>query len=144
MNYSEMLGGSPVVPPVVVAGYFLVFLMLLLVVYVIAHQKIRPVEFHHRILVLVSSAIVIKLFVALGGSAVAAYWLMPEPRVVSLTPSHGAENVRVDNKIEIEFDRPVGLLHLAGVQEYLEGLLGGLKVGLVLKRSLREQHATLK
>jgi len=44
-----------------------------------------------------------------------------------------------DVDLLVEFDRPVGLLHFAGVEEYIESLLGGVKVDLVLKRALREE-----
>lgn len=44
-----------------------------------------------------------------------------------------------DVDLLVEFDRPVGLFHLAGVQEYIEALLGEFKVDLVLKRVLREE-----
>ncbi|MCZ7626282.1 MAG: nucleotidyltransferase [Candidatus Methylomirabilota bacterium] len=41
-----------------------------------------------------------------------------------------------DVDLLVEFDRPVGLLHVIGTEQYLEKLLSVNKVDLVLKRAV--------
>ena len=41
-----------------------------------------------------------------------------------------------DVDLLVEFDRPIGLLHLIGTQQYLEKLLGVYKVDLVLRHAV--------
>lgn len=43
-----------------------------------------------------------------------------------------------DVDLLVEFDRPIGLLHLIGTEQYLEKLLG-IKVDLVLKRAVHPE-----
>jgi predicted nucleotidyltransferase len=51
-----------------------------------------------------------------------------------------------DVDLLVEFDRPIGLLHLVGAAQYLEKLLGVARVDLVLRRAvlpeLRQQIFT--
>jgi len=44
-----------------------------------------------------------------------------------------------DVDLLVEFDRPVGLLHLIGTQQHIEDLLGVKKVDLVLRRCVYEE-----
>ncbi len=44
-----------------------------------------------------------------------------------------------DVDLLVEFDRPIGLLHLIGTQQHIEDLLGVKKVDLVLRRCLYEE-----
>jgi predicted nucleotidyltransferase len=44
-----------------------------------------------------------------------------------------------DVDLLVEFDRPVGLFHLIGAQQYLERLLGVRKVDLVLRHSVIDE-----
>ncbi len=41
-----------------------------------------------------------------------------------------------DVDLLVEFDRPIGLFHLIGTEQYLQSLLGVRKVDLVLRRSV--------
>jgi predicted nucleotidyltransferase len=41
-----------------------------------------------------------------------------------------------DVDLLVEFDRPVGYFHLFHLQDYLENLLGGAKVDLVLRQAV--------
>ena len=44
-----------------------------------------------------------------------------------------------DVDLLVEFDRPIGLFHLIGAEQYLQTLLGVRKVDLVLRRSIIEE-----
>ena len=44
-----------------------------------------------------------------------------------------------DVDLLVEFDRPIGLLHLIGTQQHIEDLLGVKNVDLVLRRCLIEE-----
>jgi predicted nucleotidyltransferase len=41
-----------------------------------------------------------------------------------------------DVDLLVEFDRPIGLFHLIGTEQFIVQLLGGTEVDLVLKRAL--------
>lgn len=41
-----------------------------------------------------------------------------------------------DVDLLVEFDRPIGLLHLIGTQQYIEKRLGVARVDLILKRAI--------
>jgi len=44
-----------------------------------------------------------------------------------------------DVDLLVEFDRSIGLFHYAHLQQYLETLLGGAKVDLVMRRALLDE-----
>jgi predicted nucleotidyltransferase len=50
--------------------------------------------------------------------------------------ARGQTGPRSDVDLLVEFDRPIGLLHLIGTAQQLEKLLGVAKVDLVLRRSV--------
>src|SRR5262245_52119626 len=51
------------------------------------------------------------------------------------------DEVRPDSDVDllVEFDRPVGLFHLIGTEQYLERLLGVPRVDLVLRRAVIDE-----
>src|SRR3990167_8988459 len=106
-SYFGPVAGSPLVPPEVVTIYFVVFFFILAVVYFILHQKRKPVHIKHKVQLLVVTALVLKLFVVIGGGFVAAYWLVPRPGIQSITPLDNSKGHEVTKKLEIIFDRPV-------------------------------------
>jgi hypothetical protein len=97
--------GSPILPPELLTWYFLFFVFALAAVYALLHQHIRPVHIKHRIILFLFSALVIKIFVLLGGGLLTAYWLIPRPHVVQVPENVSAFSP--NEKIEIIFDRPV-------------------------------------
>ena len=101
------VAGSPLIPPEVVTIYFIVFFIILAVVYFILHQKRKPIHLKHKVQLLVVTALVLKLFVVLGGGFVAVYWLIPRPGIQSITPHDNSKGHEVTKKLEIIFDRPV-------------------------------------
>jgi uncharacterized protein len=50
--------------------------------------------------------------------------------------ARGEETGASDVDLLVEFDRPIGLLHLITTEQYLERLLGVERVDLVLKRAV--------
>jgi predicted nucleotidyltransferase len=52
----------------------------------------------------------------------------------SVIRDEARENSDVD--LLVEFDRPIGYFHLFRLQDYLENLLGGAKVDLVLRQAV--------
>jgi predicted nucleotidyltransferase len=52
----------------------------------------------------------------------------------SMARDEAAEASDVD--LLVEFDRPIGLLHFIGTQQYLERLLGAHKLDLILRRAI--------
>ena len=52
----------------------------------------------------------------------------------SVARDDASEHSDVD--LLVEFDRPIGLLHLVGAAQYLEKLLGVARVDLVLRRAV--------
>jgi len=112
-SYFGPVAGSPLVPPEVVTIYFVVFFIILAVVYFILHQKRKPVHIKHKVQLLVVTALVLKLFVVIGGGFVAAYWLVPRPGIQNITPLDNSKGHEVTKKLEIIFDRPVSRNDLA-------------------------------
>ena len=112
-SYFGPVSGSPLIPPEIVTIYFVVFFIILAVAYFILHQKRKPVHIKHKVQLLVVTALVLKLFVVIGGGLVAAYWLVPRPGIQSITPLDNSKGHEVTKKLEIIFDRPVSRNDLA-------------------------------
>jgi predicted nucleotidyltransferase len=55
----------------------------------------------------------------------------------SVARGQAAEGSDVD--LLVEFDRPVGYFHFLDVKEYLEGVLGGAKVDLVVRGAVFDE-----
>ncbi len=57
---------------------------------------------------------------------------------LALFGSVARDQGRPDSDVDllVEFDRPIGLLHLVGTAQHLEKLLGVAKVDLVLRRAV--------
>ena len=53
--------------------------------------------------------------------------------------ARGEQRRGSDIDLLVEFDRPVGYFHFLDVKEYLEGVLGGAKVDLVVRGAVFDE-----
>lgn len=99
--------GSPLVPPSYLTVYFILFLALLCVSYIYFYRKKKPVLLWHKLRLLASIAIVLKITAVLGTMLVFAYWLIPTPGIRRTIPQANSPSFSTTNRVEIVFDRPV-------------------------------------
>ena len=77
---------------------------------------------------------VIRVLKARRGELAARFGVRSLALFGSVARDEGTERSDVD--LLVEFDRPIGLLHLVGTAQYLEKLLGVVRVDLVLRRAV--------
>lgn len=107
VTYFGPVEGTPLIPPGALTYYFLFFTVVLFVIYLILHHKKRPPKLLGKIKLLALTAISLKLFFLVGGSMLAAYWLLPSPAVLETSPTNTQESFPLNQKIEVLLDRPV-------------------------------------
>jgi predicted nucleotidyltransferase len=77
---------------------------------------------------------VIRILQARRGELAARFGVRSLALFGSVARDEASEHSDVD--LLVEFDRPIGLLHLVGAAQYLEKVLGVMRVDLVLRRAV--------
>ena len=101
------VAGTPVIPPSYLTFYFLIFFGFLVILYIYFYKRKQPLLFWGKVKLLVVLALVIKLTLISGVATLAAYWLVPSPRISRSTPKVNEQSFSPTDKIEIVFDRPL-------------------------------------
>lgn len=99
------VSGSPLIPPSIVTVYFVTVLCILGIL-ILYFRNERPVRFWGNIRVLTVTVLLFNLLLFAGGTALAAFWFIPAPRVRQTSPAVNQPH-STTARIEISFDRPL-------------------------------------
>lgn len=105
--YNFPVEGSPLIPLDWVTLYFGVFLLLLSTVFLILRLTQRTQERKRHLVAVLWVAAGLKFIVIGGSGALAAFWLVPTPTLVSTSFENNSTAVPLTEKMVFRFDRPV-------------------------------------
>lgn len=103
--------GSPFFSLDLLITYFVFFILASVIIYAVQH-KIRKPQNPNHIKHFFIVSLLVKIGIATIGLILAAFYLIPPPKVTSSSPTLNSADIKVSENVEIIFDRPVSRFDL--------------------------------